>query len=340
MSSGSPRVSVVVPVYNGRGTLARCVESLRRQTLPQVEIVLVDDLSTDGSREALRTLAAEDPRITVILRDVNGGPSAARNMGISAARGEYVGFVDVDDFVAPDMFEKLTHAAENHGADVAACGHRSCGVDGETLAEVPVPIPAGRRLDHAAVIELLTRAHRTRCIWFACRSIYARRMLLDRALKFDEGVRYGEDALFNLQAFFHARAIVAVDEPLYGYVENPASATRARYKPFLESSVVTCWEKKVAFYDRHGLGGRTRSDLAEYVSYHLLPMLLANAVARGDGSSATERVRSVLALEPVRSSLRGTPLFDATLPVGIQAIVTMARLNLVRFLERFVTSRR
>lgn len=104
-----PLISVIVPVYNIREYLPRCVQSLQQQTFRELEILLVDDGSTDGTGELCDALAAEDDRIRVLHKE-NGGTSSARNLGIEQAGGKYLGFVDSDDYVEPDMYRRLYQA--------------------------------------------------------------------------------------------------------------------------------------------------------------------------------------------------------------------------------------
>ena len=112
------KISVVVPVYNVEAYLERCLDSLINQTLSDIEIICVNDGSTDSSPEKLEEFAKKDSRIKIINQE-NGGLSAARNTGIEAATGEYIGFVDSDDYVDLDFYEKLYNAATSHNADIS-----------------------------------------------------------------------------------------------------------------------------------------------------------------------------------------------------------------------------
>ena len=114
-----PAVSVIVPVFNSEAFLDKCLESLACQTLADLEVICVDDHSTDGSPAILNRRTAGDSRFKVITFADNRGPSAARNAALDAALGEYVAFVDSDDFIAPDFLEKLYQAAVSGDADVA-----------------------------------------------------------------------------------------------------------------------------------------------------------------------------------------------------------------------------
>ncbi len=114
-------ISVIVPVYNVEPYLAGCLDSILSQTYRDLEILLIDDGSTDRGGTICDEYAAKDPRIRVFHTE-NRGLSAARNRGLDEAKGEYVGFVDSDDRIDPDMFEYLLEAAERTGADVTECG--------------------------------------------------------------------------------------------------------------------------------------------------------------------------------------------------------------------------
>lgn len=119
-----PKFSVVVPMYNVEVYLPKCVESLRNQTLKDIEIILVDDESPDRCGELAEGYAVLDPRVKVVHRP-NGGLGPARNSGIEVATGEYVGFVDSDDWIDPDMYERLYEAATSTSADIVYTGLRT-----------------------------------------------------------------------------------------------------------------------------------------------------------------------------------------------------------------------
>ena len=120
MKSDFPVISIIVPVYNVEKYLPKCIDSILAQTLKDIEIILVDDGSPDNCGIMCDRYAEIDPRIVVIHRQ-NGGLSAARNDGIAAARADIIGFVDSDDWVEPEMFEKLVSALEKTGSDIVIC---------------------------------------------------------------------------------------------------------------------------------------------------------------------------------------------------------------------------
>lgn len=134
-----PLISVIVPVYNIIPYLPRCVESLRTQTYENLEILLIDDGSTDETPALCDRLATEDERIRVFHKK-NGGPSSARNFGLQQAGGEYVGFVDSDDYVEADMYERLYGAIEKTGMPVAQVGRDEIDKDGNILPNICEPV--------------------------------------------------------------------------------------------------------------------------------------------------------------------------------------------------------
>ena len=116
-----PSISVIVPVYNVEHYLRKCLDSIIEQTVRDIEIIVVDDGSTDSSGEICDTYLDRDSRVKVFHKE-NGGLSSARNFGIEKATGEYIGFVDSDDFIEPDMYEILLHLIKRYKADLSMCG--------------------------------------------------------------------------------------------------------------------------------------------------------------------------------------------------------------------------
>lgn len=119
------KLSIIVPVYNVEKYLSKCLESLIHQTLQDIEIICVDDGSTDSSLEILKSFAKTDSRIKVFSQK-NQGQSAARNLALKHAKGEYLGFVDSDDWVDLDYFEKLYRVAKSSNCDIACAGFKRC----------------------------------------------------------------------------------------------------------------------------------------------------------------------------------------------------------------------
>ena len=134
----NPLITVIIPIYNIMEYLPRCVHSVTSQTYKNLEIILVDDGSTDGTGELCDKLGLEDGRIRVLHKE-NGGSSSARNLGLDAAAGEYVGFVDSDDYIEPDMYERLIRAIEDYDVSVSQIGRDEIDEQGRRLPDICEP---------------------------------------------------------------------------------------------------------------------------------------------------------------------------------------------------------
>ena len=233
------RVSVIVPVYNCAAYLGVCIDSLRAQTLRDIELIFVDDASTDGSLSLLRRAQAQDERVRVIAFSENRGVSCARNAGLDAAAGEFVGFCDADDWVEPQMFERLVDAAQQAEADAAFCRvikERESGAE-----NVPLGFATGTRFDAAAIRDTLIPAMLAResdsdelpLSGYTPRNLFARSAVGD--IRFRPDIRYAEDLLFICEVMLACRGAVAVDEAYYHYRFHGGSVTK-RYSPHVPAS--------------------------------------------------------------------------------------------------------
>ena len=211
---GAPRVSIIVPVYNVEAYLRRCLNSILAQTIPDWECICVDDGSPDGCGAILDEYAAKDVRFVVIHKE-NGGVSAARNAGLDAARGEYIGFVDPDDWIEPNTYELALGAAERTGADIVQW--RSIAENGRA----PVPqreLPEGffdvTRDDRYTSIGVLNL-------------IFRRALVLGNRIRFPVGIRNGEDGYFTMIAYVCAKKCFFINRALYHHDgTRPNSATK------------------------------------------------------------------------------------------------------------------
>lgn len=180
---GNELISVIVPVYNIIDLLPKCVKSLEAQTYRNLEIILVDDGSTDGTADLCDKLAAESSRDIRVFHKENGGSSSARNLGIMEARGSYLGFVDSDDYVEADMYEKLYCAIVGYGVDIVQTGRDEIDADGNILPNICEP-PKEEVLTESEDFMRELLMHRGDCSF--CTKLVAKRMFDDG--KFPEGI--------------------------------------------------------------------------------------------------------------------------------------------------------
>ena len=201
------KLSVIVPVYNVEKYLADCVDSLLNQTIKDLEIFLVDDGSTDRSGEIADCYAGDFPDRVRTLHLNNGGQGRARNAALPMARGDYIGFVDSDDTLAPDMYEKLCAKAEKEGASIAVCD----------WLEV---FPDGRE----EVLPARYQQHWLSASGSACNKVFRSELVGDT--RFPEGRLWYEDFYFSAMLLIKAGGAVYVNEPLYIYRQSPSSTMR------------------------------------------------------------------------------------------------------------------
>lgn len=233
------KVSVIVPVYNCEAFLPACIDSLRAQTIESLEMIFVCDGSPDHSLAVLREYEKKDSRIRVIAFEKNRGVSAARNAGIDAARGEYVIFCDGDDWIEPQMYQRLYDMAKEHDADVSFCRVFK---DYENRQEnVPLGFDTGARFDEAAIRETLIPAMLSKetdsddlpLSGYTPRNLFKRELIGSH--RFREDIRYAEDLLFIIECMLDAKAAVAVDEAYYHYRFHGGSVTK-RFSPHVPKS--------------------------------------------------------------------------------------------------------
>ncbi len=219
-----PVVSVIIPVHNGGVYLRECLDSVLAQTLDALEVIVVDDASTDDTPEILAScVESARGKVRVITQSSNQGVSAARNLGIANARGTYIAFVDADDLVRPRMYAHLAEVAETNHLDVVSCGIQV--FEGqEALSAVPYPMPAGVH-SNQEVRELLQSGFTSKLLWFPFRSLYRRTLVQTYSVRFDTQIRKGEDSLFNLEVLSRAQQCAAVADAYYLYRKHAASVT-------------------------------------------------------------------------------------------------------------------
>lgn len=229
------KVSIIVPAYNAETTIARCIDSILGQTMPELELIIIDDGSTDATGEICR--GYKDERL-VYHRKENGGVSTARNLGITLARGEYIGFVDADDYITPDMCKKMYGACSAAEADIGVCDYDVVFDTGKVTPYTD--LLRGGLFDKQQIQdEVLSKflghidgkGNIAKFDWAIIRRFF-RRDFLDRiGLRFDETLSNSEDCLFAYIATHRAASMVYLkNEKLYINQRNSQSLTR-RYLP-------------------------------------------------------------------------------------------------------------
>mgnify|MGYP002521066031 CR=1 FL=1 len=222
-----PELSFIIPVYNAEEYLPAALDSLKRQTFPDWEAILVDDGSPDGSGALCDAATQADPRFRVIHQK-NAGVGAARNAGLDAAKGTYVHFLDADDSLEPEMAQCTLEAARRENADLVLFGSWEDQYDAagrkQSSRAIPPPISGVHRGDPC--VELLPQLA---AFYFVTRQLF-RRSLLEHCRFTKHSI--GEDALFFISAYRkRPGCVVGVDEPLYHYSVRPNGSASQSYHP-------------------------------------------------------------------------------------------------------------
>ncbi|KHE69238.1 glycosyltransferase [Halobacillus sp. BBL2006] len=213
-----PKVSVIVPVFNAQDHIRDCIKSLLDQTLYDCEFLFINDGSRDHSRQIIEEYKNKERRIKLINQE-NKGVSSARNNGLSSASGDYIGFVDADDFVDKEMFSTLYQSAKTSNVDLILSN-----LKGENQQETQdYPFPFNRDIDSGYLFSYLLENENCNTV---CNKLYKSRVIKENEIRFPEHLALGEDGIFNLLYVSKASAFRYINYLGYFYREVIGSATR------------------------------------------------------------------------------------------------------------------
>ncbi len=257
------KISVIVPVFNVASYIAKCIESLQTQTFTDMEIILVDDGSTDESGKICDNFSKKDSRIIVIHKE-NGGLSSARNAGIDIARGKYLGFVDGDDWVAKDMYKELYHLAEAENAQIVSC--KCQGVNSNEDIENVEEIHTFTVLKYKDALKKFFLREITESV---CNKLFLRELF--SSLRFPVG-EINEDTVVVVNLLMKSQKTILSERKLYFYRKREGSITKSGYSERFR--IVDEHIKQIAV-----LINKTYPELKSYMTYffgvHYYCLLLA-----------------------------------------------------------------
>lgn len=220
-------VSIVVPVYNNARCIKKCIESIREQTYSKLQIILVDDGSTDGSGDICEEYVTLDSRIEV-YRLENRGVSSTRNYGLKKAWGEFIQFVDADDCIKNSMTEILVRKMQGSDADMVVCNYVK---DFQKMKAISNRLESPGKYSNIEYLQHTLRDpghHYYGVVW---NKLYRTRVIKDNDLKFDERVNLGEDFIFNLHYWLQCKSVLVIKDYLYIYnKENDMTLSNVKKK--------------------------------------------------------------------------------------------------------------
>jgi glycosyltransferase involved in cell wall biosynthesis len=262
-----PSVSVIVPVYNTEKYLRKCLDSLADQTLKDIEIIIIDDGSTDSSPVIIKEYTEKDSKRFISLAQENSGQAVARNKALKMCTGEYIGFLDSDDFVRTDMFERMYNAAVAEDADYVACGYTDITYD-ETGNEI--------ELEHYVHSKL---AYKTKDMFFGALAspflhLYKKEVLIESGADFPEGVVY-EDTAFYLNIIPYIKKLAVIDEPL-AYRVRRSNSTMSTFKAAKVRQIFKVLDYSLDYYKKKGFYEEYQKEM----EYFCVRVLLCSSMQR------------------------------------------------------------
>lgn len=263
-------ISIVVPVYKVEKYLARCVDSIISQTYRNIEVILVDDGSPDGCGTICDQYAQMDSRIHVIHKE-NGGLSDARNCGVQVANGEYITFIDSDDYIAPNYIEYLYRLIKENDADISCCCYVKTSEDSVEFntnsAMQDIQILSGKESCHALFGSLYLT------LVIACGKLYKRDIV--KKHPFPKGRKH-EDEGTTCKYYYEADKVVICNVQLYAYYQNPTSITHTLGKG-INHDLIWTHEQRALFFEEHNEPALTKD------AWRLLFYQCVNGSIRSNG---------------------------------------------------------
>ena len=290
--SDQPLVSIILPVYNAKNHIARCIESIRAQTYQNIQIIILNDGSRDISLPVCEMYRKVDRRILLVDKD-NSGVSDTRNLGLRLAEGKYIQFVDSDDYIDPDYTEHLVTAAEEHSADLVIAPYKmvipremssgrrlqeklSALLPGEEEETQDLPqeepevrvynfLPRGLLDTEGFAMHLMDKpaSYYYSVLW---NKLYRREILDSHEIFFASQIHWSEDLVFNLQYIQYARRFYAIDQPGYYYVQNPQSIVHTQVNPAaIVKMKTTVFPYYKALYEKLGLYEENKAAIRRYL---------------------------------------------------------------------------
>lgn len=223
------KISIIVPVYNSSPYLRSCIDSILKQSLSDWELLLVNDGSTDDSGEICDEYAGRYPAIRVIHKE-NAGVSAARNTGLAEATGEYIGFVDSDDTIRPEMYEEMYKVAILNHSEIVMCDAITVFPDGRTEPDTITQLPKSCALERKDWTPMLLKE----MAGSACRCIYQRALVEKHQVSFPTSLKFSEDRIFNLYLMGYAAKLFYIKKGFYNRLVWEGSAVHRFHADYYE----------------------------------------------------------------------------------------------------------
>lgn len=242
-------ISVIIPVYNSERYLRKCIDSIINQTLKEIEIILINDGSTDNSFEIMEKYRQKDERIIVINTN-NGGVSSARNKGIEIANGDYIIFIDSDDWCDYEMLEEMYNFAKKNKLDFVGCGYIMETINGRCIRSIITnqKVIGKKNKDISNILYRLE-------LGYSVGKLYKRSILNDNNIRFNENINFAEDAIFIQEYILNIDSIGELGKGYYHYVRVNNQSLSTKYVDNMSFIMEKYWDISEKVYNKFTLYG-------------------------------------------------------------------------------------
>lgn len=263
-----PKISVIVPVYNTEKYLKRCIDSIINQTYENLEIILVDDGSTDGSERIVDSYSQRDSRV-IVVHQLNRGESNARNVGLRIATGDYIAFCDCDDWIEPQMYQTMIEVAQTDCLDIVVSSwyrDTQCQVQEIINDQVVESGIFGRE----QLLKYIYMRDSYRGFAYMWNKMYHRKCIYDsngNRILFDETIQLGGDVLFLAEVALNAKRVKYLDKAFYHYIQRADSGCHTQDVKKLRDWIRT-YEKVIILFEKEGISQNTIDYVKRFLAYH------------------------------------------------------------------------
>ncbi len=318
------KISIIVPVYNAEKTLKQCVNSILSQTYKNIEVILVNDGSTDDSLKVCNKFSDEDKRV-LVLSQKNMGVSASRNKGLKFAKGEFIQFIDSDDYIDKFMCEKLVKNIKQYKADVVVCGYNKISFNGIESKQGPRAVVEGI----ANLEQVFATAFEGALFNAPWNKIYKRSKIKETFL---EGLCLGEDLKFNLSYFSNCDKFVFTNDCLYNYTDYSNSSLSERYDDDLLNLQLNLYKSSQDFCVKNFNGSigidSTKKVFEKEIYYYIKKLILKSNYKRRD---KLEKIKECLYITEIKERMNDVRTKDKQ----IRLLFILLRHNLISLVYLF-----
>ncbi len=292
MKSENELISIIIPVYNVRPYIARCLDSVIKQTYKNLEIIIIDDGSTDGSAKICDEYTEKDSRIRVIHRG-NEGVSSARNLGKEIATGRWLSFVDADDTIEPEFCEEMLRCANDKCVDYVCSGYKRIFPHGSEAYNTSFKRKVLKKNEF--IYCLLN-------VQFGYGFVHMKliKANIAKLVTFDKNLEVGEDALYNLEIADKIPEVAILEKPLYNYYATSNSVVKRWDKHYIEKYRKAVEEIKSYIEEKYGK--EYEADVENFITYHAF-LILVNYCCHDKNKHRLDSLKKLLDIEIFREAI-------------------------------------